>query len=51
MQRYARPEVVLGRNPGAADKSSDGDEDGDTKMDGGESSEGGFLSESEDADS
>lgn len=50
VQRYARPEVVLGRNPLPA--GSDGDDEGDAKMaNGDESSEGGFLSESEEEES
>lgn len=51
VQRYARPEQLLGHNPVSVNnKSSDDEEgDGDQKMGGdGEESEGAFLSDSDD---
>ncbi|KXZ44079.1 hypothetical protein GPECTOR_74g693 [Gonium pectorale] len=54
VQRYARPEQVLGHNPASVtNKSSEDGEDGDgdQKMEDGDESEGGFLSSSDDDDS
>lgn len=44
VQRYARPEQMLSRNP----PQKDSDEDDDQKMEDGDESEGAFLSDSED---
>ncbi|GLI69980.1 hypothetical protein VaNZ11_014633 [Volvox africanus] len=55
VQRYARPEQVLGHNPASVNNKSSDDEDGDQKMGegegDGEESEGDFLSSSDDDDS
>ncbi len=52
VQRYARPEQLLGHNPASVNNKSSDDEDGDgdQKMggDGDEESEGAFLSDSDD---
>lgn len=51
VQRFARPELLLGHNPIDNKKDSDDEADGDAKMEDGDESEGAFLSDSDDEDS